>query len=359
MRRPITRETHGVWGRARPAAYATFAAAVLHLGVPLAATVAPDREVAWRLLSRLPAPPTDLDIEAEYAPSPREPGAPEDAAPASDASGVDPAIDRRPGATDAEDAEGERPGAVAARAREPLPLLPNAPGVTAAEEERPGADPGGALTATDGDAEFGMAPAMVPYPGGGAGLGARGGGAWPLLGEEKQARRAAAPTTAPGRGEIPGNVAGKELDARLAEHDRGLGMELPAKGRVQGIVEAAMRTIALPDECQGAFAVSLGPRGELQGVQLLSYSGGAAGQWAEVVKVARAALASQKFAMRSAFEKGAVVTVHVSAKIRDISGAPASFATGSGSIGANFDITSAFAGPMRVVSSSSSVQPVP
>ncbi|MBI4955074.1 MAG: hypothetical protein HY908_23835 [Myxococcales bacterium] len=323
-------------------AYALVAAAVLHLAIPVAAKIAPAHALGWLELPTLWTPPSEIDLEAEVesarplderAPEPEWRGDPREAPP--------------PGT------ESQRPPGMAARTGAPLALVPTAPGVTAPGPEGPAPDPNGVLTAPGaGDSEFSMPPGMVGYPGGGgAGLGAYPGGVWSLLGDGPGQRGPAAPTAAPRRGEIPGNIGGRVLDDRLADRDRELGMELPSAGRVQGIVESAARMVSdLPEEFVGAFAVSLGPQGEFQGIQLLSSSGGSSGQWAEVVKIAKGQLGAQKFAMRSAYEKGAIITVSVRAQIRDVSGAKSTFS--------NFDISSAVAGPVRVVSSSSSVQAI-
>ena len=324
-------------------AYALAAAAVLHLAIPVAAKVAPEQDYSWVLRGIVEHP---SEIALEPLPSPLLP------APAPTTREEEPrAVDQLPApAPDIATLPRSTPATLPNSS--PPPAAPLSVEGTPDQNPNPNPDRSGVLTAPGGDSEYDMPPGEPGYPGGsGFGVVPSGPGLWSLLPGDGRQHGPGAPTSVPRRGEVAPNVAGKVLDQRLADRDRELGMELPAAGRVQSIVEGAVRAVGdLPEQFVGQFSVALGPAGEFQGIQLLSYSGGSVGQWSAAVKIAKAQLAAQKLTMRSSFERGAIVTISVRAQVRDISGAESTFS--------NFDITSAAAGPVRVVSSSSVVHAI-
>ncbi|MBW2528847.1 MAG: hypothetical protein JRI23_32020 [Deltaproteobacteria bacterium] len=164
----------------------------------------------------------------------------------------------------------------------------------------------------------------------------------------------AAPTRPQPRREVDSDVAGKVVNRALRAKDRTLGLDLPAAAAIAAVVGGAVRAAETPPECVARVAVALGGDGRVQNVNLLSYSGGGTGAWQQVVRSVRAQLASRTFAMKSAFAKGAVVTITVRSRMR--------MPSGSGSregLGLSFDPSNIGARPKRLVTTGVHVQAVP
>jgi hypothetical protein len=108
-----------------------------------------------------------------------------------------------------------------------------------------------------------------------------------------------------------------------------------------------------PYECQAVFALSVSPAGKVTAVSYVSHSGGTAGTWKSVGKAAQGALKGAKLVMKSAFSKGAAVTVVITSKKKTPGGG-----TSRDGTTINFDVADVGAKATRVVGASVSAVPI-
>lgn len=125
-----------------------------------------------------------------------------------------------------------------------------------------------------------------------------------------------APTRTERRRPVDRDIAGKVISRAILHKDRTLGLDLPAAAAIASVVGSAVRGAETPTDCVARVAVTLGGDGRVQSVKVLSYSGGSGGVWRQVEQSAKAQLAARTFAMKSAFSKGAIVTVTARSSMR-------------------------------------------
>jgi hypothetical protein len=186
------------------------------------------------------------------------------------------------------------------------------------------------------------------WPGGGSG--------WAMLPTEPEQPGGSlpAPTKADPRRPVDSDIAGKVIKDAMVTKDRTLGLDLPAAAAVAAVVADAVRSGDTPNECSATFSVKLEGNGKVSAVHLLGSVDGVGGAWRSVERAADAALRKRTFQMKSAFAKGAIITVSVKSAMRMPSGEG-----GLKGLGLSFDPTNIGAHPVRQVTSSSSVQAVP
>ncbi len=330
---PAPKHGRGGFVRLAEAPY-LVAAAVVHLALPVAAHVAPAPQVARSLLGH-----TDFgfkEIEVDLAPHPF----------------LDP-----PTETDAKSFEPRPPDESLPIARHDIerPLNRRAPVPTSTTD--PGKPPPAVLTAKDGspqepDFEYGRPPApseytMIPIGPGGPRIWAIPGG-MPV-----DPSRSAAPTKPGRRRKVDGKVAAKAVERAVRAKDKKLGLHFPAAGAIAGAVAGAVRAAPTPYTCTGVVAVAISGQGKLQNVRLVTYSGGSAGAWKQVVGGVKGALASRTFSMRAAYAKGALVTVSVRSQKRKPAGSG-----GREGLGLRFDPSNVGAKATRVVTTGVNVTPI-
>ena len=180
-----------------------------------------------------------------------------------------------------------------------------------------------------------------------------GSGSWAVLPTEPETPRGSlpAPTKIDPHRPVDGDIAGKVIKDAMQTQDRTLGLDLPAAAAVAAVVGNAVRSGDTPDECAATFSVVLGGNGKVQSVSLLGTVGGVGGEWRAVQRAAEAALRKMTFPMKSAFAKGAVITVNVRSQLRMPSGSG-----GLQGLGLSFDPTNIGAHPVRLVTWGTSVQ---
>ena len=159
-----------------------------------------------------------------------------------------------------------------------------------------------------------------------------------------------APTVSPAARPVDKDIAGQVLRSALAERDKGMGLDLPAGGNVQGAVRTAVQGADLPDAVHGTIEFRLGPNGQVLGVRVLSANGGSQDAWQRVAKAAQAALAGRSFPMGQ-YAKGAVVTVDVTSNLQAPSGSKGGFQ----GTGVAFDVSNIGAHSTKHVRTSYSV----
>jgi hypothetical protein len=159
-----------------------------------------------------------------------------------------------------------------------------------------------------------------------------------------------APTRAEGRAPVSPTIAGDVINREMQAKDRTLGLDLPAAAAIAGIVGGAVRASDTPSECQASFQVALGGDGRIRSVNVLGYSGGGSAEWGQVASAVEGALKGRTFQMKSAFAKGALVTVRARSAMRMPSGDG-----GRQGLTFTFDPTNIGARPSRQVTTSVSV----
>ena len=323
---------------------ATWAlAAVLHLGIPLVAAMAP---LSARLLEARSSGAGHRDeIDIESMPVERPRVQPAESAPGAEAAPQEqrPMAMAAAGATRVE-------GAPAAEA--PAGEAPAAPqpGVVPSPEDWSGPPSGG----PDG--------VLVP--------GVNGAPVWAIPGAVNVPQRppsAPAPTTAGTVRPTDKDIAGKILRGEQAAKDKALGLDLPAAGTVAAALASAVRTTATPSTGRATYEVRLGPGGQVLSLRMVSSSGGAQDAWAEAGRMAAGNLARKKLVMSGAFAGGAVVMVDVASHLQLPAGGGSKFGSpavkpgpppGTAGGGFTFDLSNVGAHPTRVVTSSFRTTPV-
>ncbi len=162
----------------------------------------------------------------------------------------------------------------------------------------------------------------------------------------------AAPTRTKRRKYDP-DAATKAVADGVRKKDRKLGLDFPGRGPIRSAFVGATYSSDAPYECRAVFGVSVNGKGKVTAVKYVTHTGGTAGTWQRVAKAAHAQLKSAKLIMKSAFKKGASVTVIVTSKKKTPGG-------GTSRDGATikFDVTDIGARATRLVSASVSPTPV-
>jgi hypothetical protein len=208
-----------------------------------------------------------------------------------------------PGAAQAKVAPPKAPLAPPPPTQEPPSAPPSAPsGETAAPSPAPG------NTAGDEYGQPPSGPALGLPPGVNAPIWAIP-GVLPNAGAPKPA-----PTTVEAPRPVDGKIAEQVLAGTLHSKDKALGIDIPGAGVVATTVADAMRTSSIRD-ARATFEVKLAADGTVQGVRMVSASGGDAQTWASVVNAAKNSLSAKTLQMGPE-PKGATVTVKVESKIQ-------------------------------------------
>ena len=162
----------------------------------------------------------------------------------------------------------------------------------------------------------------------------------------------AAPTRTKPRKYDP-DAATKAVADGVRAKDRKLGLDFPGRGPIRSAFVGATYGSDAPYDSSAVFGVSVDPKGNVTAVQYMSHTGGTAGTWTGVAKSAHAQLKSAKLVMKSAFKKGAVVSVIVTSKKKTPGG-------GTSRDGAtiNFDVADIGAKATRIVSASVVPSPI-
>lgn len=162
----------------------------------------------------------------------------------------------------------------------------------------------------------------------------------------------AAPTQTKKRKYDP-DAATKAVADGVREKDKKLGLDFPGRGPIRSAFVSATYSSDAPYECQAMFGVSVDSKGTVTNVSYVSHTGGTAGTWKKVAASAHAQLKSAKLVMKSAFKKGATVSVVVVSKKKTPGG-------GTSRDGAtiNFDVADIGAKATRIVSAAVAPSPV-
>ncbi|MFP6685948.1 MAG: hypothetical protein VB934_14620 [Polyangiaceae bacterium] len=302
------------------------AALVLHLALPVAAAIAPARDELAGLDERGAIQEIEVDID--------------DTPP--------PPIDERPLPLPEDRETSETPR---------LPLDPHrvpyvAPTASARPAESATPTPTAApMTAKLGTDEYNRPPIYGP----GQIPGAGGPSVWQVLPgatSSGRARGPAAPTTLPKR-KIDRKAAERALEAGMLKKDQKLGLDFPAASAIASVVRRTVRGSEAPYTCSAGFSIALGPQGTTRSVSLLHHQGGSRALWQGIKGQILAALSARQFPMRSAFAKGAIVTVSVNSTTRKPAGG-----TSRKGLSFSFDPSDIGARKTRFVTVGSSAQPV-
>ncbi|UQA63054.1 hypothetical protein [Polyangium aurulentum] len=288
-------------GRELVAVAAALAAHALLLVLHRVAPPGPDL-TAHQRDAELPADTFDIETTP-----PAPPAAPAPAAQADDSS--DDQADEQdepepPGAAQAKIAPRQDP--LVPPPSTPEPPSPPAQAPTGGETAAPTPAPGNA-----GGDEYG------PPPGGGT-VGLPPGVNAPIWSIPGVLPNAGAPRPAPTSVEAPkpvdANIAGQVLAGTLHSKDKAMGIDIPGAGVVATTVADAVRTSSIRD-ARATFEVKLAGDGTVQGVRMVSASGGDAQTWAAIVNAAKSTLSAKSLQM-GPDGKGATVTVKIESKIQ-------------------------------------------
>lgn len=227
------------------------------------------------------------------------------------------------------------PAAAAAAARAPAAAPVPAPESAPAPEPEPAPEPASesASAPEPGPApEAPAGPAAPPAPGSpdeyggpppaepGVAPGLGGTPVWALPGVIAPRPEApAAPTAAPAA-PVDIAAAGKVLNSTLQSRDKELGLQMPGAGVVATAVADAVRGLETPGDARAKFEVKLGGDGRVQGVRVISTTGGDAGVWERAAQKAAGALASRQLQVGEAGREGATVIVKIESKVTYPSG---------------------------------------
>jgi hypothetical protein len=307
------------------------AALALHLAVPLAARLVPQREPP--LLARSSHRGTDtFEIEVD-APMPSPPPP----VPALARNDIEP-----PHVDPLREPRAIEPNPRAAPNTEaPLPE----PSSTVAPSAAPAAPP----APTD---EYGGAPAP---PSGPDVPGLNGRPVWQTPGVLPGVASAApAPTTTPSERRIDRDTATKVLGTLLNEKNHATGVDLPGAGTIAERVKEAVWGSDVPAVSRCSFQVRLSPAGKVIGVSAMGWTAGSPEIWQRVAALATAKFAGFALAMNGAFATGAIVTVRVVSALTLPAGGNGPSRSGAS---LSFDLTDIGAKPHRTISASFSVTP--
>jgi hypothetical protein len=138
----------------------------------------------------------------------------------------------------------------------------------------------------------------------------------------------------------------------VLEKDKKLGLDFPGRGPIRAAFVSATYGSDAPYDCQAVFGLSVSPAGTVTNVTYISHTGGTAGTWQAVGKAAHGQLKSAKLVMKSAYKKGATVSVTITSKKKTPGG-------GTSRDGAtiNFDVADLGAKATRLVTAF--VAPIP
>ncbi len=162
----------------------------------------------------------------------------------------------------------------------------------------------------------------------------------------------AAPTRTKKRKHDP-DAATKAVSDGVRAKDGKLGLDFPGRGPIRAAFSSATYSADTPYESQAMFGLAVDPKGNVTQVRYVSHTGGTAGTWKKVAAAAAAQLKGTKLVMKSAFKKGATVSVVVVSKKKTPGG-------GASRDGAtiNFDVTDVGAKATRIVNVSVAPSPV-
>lgn len=315
-------------------------AGLLHLALPVAAAVVPRpaRPIAPYVEMAPVQRVVDIDVSTSLPLPAQRPEAPTPTDPA------EPTDDTREPTAAGPSEPNKQPNSVPPAEK----ITPEA--ATSAAASASEAPPGTGKGTSDIDR-----PPSIGMPGGGGILpGMPGSPVWrsvPGSLPDKPVARAA-PTSAPKRS-YDKRAATKIIQKGLRKKDRKLGLDFPGASAIAAVLRNAVRSADTPYTCSGSFSVMVSGAGKVRSVSLNGFSGGESGTWQHVRKSALAALAGKTFALKSAFKKGAIVSVTVRSSVKKPGG-------GTARKGAtlSFDVTDIGAKPVRVVSVGFSAVPV-
>ncbi|MEZ4443504.1 MAG: hypothetical protein R3B72_30815 [Polyangiaceae bacterium] len=253
------------------------------------------------------------------------------------------------------------PDAVAVRNYDPT--RPIRPGATPRDDVEPDTtapyDPGEVITAPEGkgeaEDEYSRPPTMgelhsLP------GLGRPGEPGWyPVPGALPPGAPiddTPAPTRAPKR-RIDKEVATTVIQDGVRNQEKKLGLDFPGRGPIRNAFVSAVYSSDAPYISSANFAVSVSGSGKITAVSLLGFSGGSASTWKAVEQSAKAQLASAKLPMKSAFKKGA----NVSVSVKSTKNTPGGGVSREGAT-VSFDVTDIGARETRQVTAFVNPQPV-
>jgi hypothetical protein len=317
-------------------------AAIVHMTVPVTAAIAPPPPPhRWVTVKR--AGPSEFNVDVDHAlldsarPRPRDPrlgpalGMPDADPNAPHNPNFDPGRPptmSRNGSADPEELTGDPEDAVL-----------SGPG----ESENDTFDPDGEFSNAPGVGEPWGTPGLDPnmpiyvYPG--ADFSPETGGDSPAPRKTKKRKYDRDAPTAAVQDEI------RKKDAKL-------GLDFPGRGPIRSAFVSATYSSDSPYDASAVFALSVNPEGKVTSVSYVNHSGGKTSTWKRVGRVAHKQLKGVKLVMKSAFAKGAAVTVIITSKKKTPGG-------GTSRDGAtiHFDTSDIGAKETRVVSAA--VAPVP
>jgi hypothetical protein len=151
-----------------------------------------------------------------------------------------------------------------------------------------------------------------------------------------------APTEAPRR-DYDKKRGDKVLADGQRQSDQKLGLDFPGKATVKKVMQNAALASEIPYPSSASFTIAVNSQGRVTAVSLNGHSGGG-GAWAQVRNDAKAQLAGSTFALKSAFKKGATLSVNVSASMKTPGGG-----TSRDGATVSFDVTDIGARPRRSV----------
>jgi hypothetical protein len=219
---------------------------------------------------------------------------------------------------------------VAARAAV-LPSTPGAPGGPPQAEAPPETNPAPASTQkpTQFDELPGERPGVLGVPGV-AGLNSP---VWSMPGVIPHgAAPAPAPTVAPAPRPVDPDIAGQVVREAMAEHDKGLGLDLPAAGSMTSAVQAAIQVSEIPVGTKGSIQCSISPNGAVSGCNLLHSTGGGNEAWDRAKRAAQAIVGA---ALPGQYARGATVIIDITV----LQAPPAGGKGGFSGTGMNFDVS--------------------
>jgi hypothetical protein len=158
---------------------------------------------------------------------------------------------------------------------------------------------------------------------------------------------APAPTEAPKPRPVDRDIAGKVVREAMHDHDKTLGLDLPAGGTLASAVSEAVRASDVPDVSRGSIEFRIGPGGQVLGYRVLSQTAGGADAWDRMARAAAARVAG-RLVLSGEYARGAVITIDVVSNVQAPSGSKGGFT----SSGAAFDVSNIGAHATRAVRAS-------
>jgi hypothetical protein len=284
--------------------FCLVAAGIVHFSLPVGAAIAPEAQARrWVTVKRAGPSEVHVDLDSAFLPPPRNFRVDQDGV-ALGMPNADPAAPSNPHFDPTRPATPNRHNP-----REPSDEEPSEDTVLSGEgpSDNDTFNPDDEFNNPPGVGMPWGTPGLDPglpiwlYPGSDFSPDADGGGDNPAPTKTKKRKYDADAPTAAVQDEI------RKKDAKL-------GLDFPGRGPIRSAFVSATYSSDSPYDASAVFALSVNPDGKVTSVSYVNHTGGKASTWRRVGRVAHKALKGTKLVMKSAFAKGASVTVIITSK---------------------------------------------